>query len=64
MSHTIVNPAKLTTVMVSGNNNTIHTEIQTALRGGLVADDKIIDISIVRKSVGNNCFAIITFEDQ
>jgi hypothetical protein len=63
MSHTIGTPAKLTSTTVYGNNNTIHTQIQTALRA-LVAGDKIIDISIIRKSVGNNCFAVITYEDQ
>tara|TARA_X000001382_G_scaffold106469_1_gene81865 strand:- start:697 stop:888 length:192 start_codon:yes stop_codon:yes gene_type:complete len=63
MSHTITDPAKLTTVTVSGTQSTIHTIIQTALRG-LAAGDKIVDISIIRKSVGNNFIAIITFEDQ
>ena len=63
MSHTISNNTKLTTTVVYGNNNTIHTQIQTALRA-LASGDKIIDISIVRKSVGNNCFAVITYEDQ
>ena len=64
MSHTITDPAKLTTVVVYGSQLTIHSQIQTALRGGLVADDKIIDISVIRKSVGNNFMAVITFEDQ
>ena len=63
MSHTIGNASKLTSTTAYGNNNTIHTQIQTALRA-LAAGDKIIDISIVRKSVGNNCFAVITYEDQ
>ena len=63
MSHTITDKTKLTTTVVYGNNNTIHTQIQTALRA-LANGDKIIDISIVRKSVGNNCFAVITYEDQ
>ena len=63
MSHTITDPAKLTTVSVIGTQTTLPTVIQTALRG-LAASDKIIDISISRKSVGNNFIAIITFEDQ
>tara|TARA_R110002126_G_scaffold18370_4_gene70511 strand:+ start:163 stop:354 length:192 start_codon:yes stop_codon:yes gene_type:complete len=63
MSHTISNPAKLTVQTVHGNNNTIHGAIQTALRA-LAAGDKVVDISITRKSVGNNCFAVITYEDQ
>lgn len=63
MSHTITDPTKLTSLVVSGNNNTIHVSIQTALRT-LVAGDKVIDISITRKNVGNNCFAVITYEDQ
>jgi hypothetical protein len=63
MSHNITDASKLTSTTVYGNNNTIHTQIQSALRA-LAAGDKIIDISIVRKSVGNNCFAVITYEDQ
>jgi len=63
MSHTITDKDKLTSTTVFGNNLTIHTQIQTALRT-LANGDKIIDISITRKSVGNNCFAVITYEDQ
>lgn len=63
MSHTITDASKLTSTTVHGNNNTIHAQIQIALRA-LAAGDKVIDISVVRKSVGNNCFAVITYEDQ
>mgnify|MGYP003136826708 CR=1 FL=1 len=63
MSHPISEPTKLTTVVVYGSQSTIHSQTQTALRG-LAAGDKVIDISIVRKSVGNNFMAVITFEDQ
>lgn len=63
MSHTITDPAKLTTAVVIGTQSTIHTLIQTALRA-LAAGDKIVDISINRKSVGNNFIGIITYEDQ
>jgi len=63
MSHTITDPAKLTTTVVFGTQDTIHTQLQTALRA-LAASDKIVDISISRKSVGNNFIGIITYEDQ
>jgi hypothetical protein len=63
MSHTISDPAKLTTLVVYGSQLTIHSQIQTALRT-LAAGDKVIDVSVVRKSVGNNYMAIITYEDQ
>lgn len=63
MSHTISDPAKLTTLVVYGSQLTVHSQIQTALRT-LAAGDKVIDVSVVRKSVGNNYMAIITYEDQ
>ena len=63
MSHTITDKTKLTTTVVYGTHITIHTQIQTALRA-LANGDKIIDISVVRKSVGNSFMAVITFEDQ
>ena len=63
MPSPINNPAKLTTLVVYGSQLTIHSSIQTALRT-LAVGDAIIDISVVRKSVGNNYMAIITYEDQ
>ena len=63
MSHTITAAAKMTTSVVSGTHLTIHTQIQTALRA-LANGDKIVDISIIRKAVGNNYIAVITYEDQ
>ena len=53
----------MTTSVVSGTHLTIHTQIQTALRA-LANGDKIVDISIIRKAVGNNYIAVITYEDQ
>lgn len=63
MSHTISDPSKLTVNTLSGTHATIGTMIQTYLRT-LVASDKIIDITIVKKSHGNNYVAYVTFEDQ
>lgn len=63
MSHTIVDPAKLTTKVLYGSQLNLHSGIETFLRT-LAAGDKIISIDIVRKSVGNNYMAIITYEDQ
>tara|TARA_R110002020_G_C15995925_1_gene749776 strand:- start:395 stop:586 length:192 start_codon:yes stop_codon:yes gene_type:complete len=63
MSHTISAPAKLTTLVVYGTHLTIHSQIQTALRT-LAAGDDVIDISIIRKNVGNNYMAVISYEDQ
>jgi len=63
MSHTITAAAKMTTSVVYGTHLTIHTQIQAALRA-LANGDKIVDISVIRKPVGNNYMGIITFEDQ
>lgn len=63
MSHTITAAAKMTTSVVYGTHLTIHTQIQAALRA-LADGDKIVDISVIRKPVGNNYIGIITFEDQ
>jgi hypothetical protein len=63
MAHPIGNPTKLTTTVVYGTHLTIHTQIQAALRALAVAD-VLVDISVVRKSVGNNFMGIITYEDQ
>jgi len=53
----------MTTSVVYGTHLTIHTQIQAALRA-LANGDKIVDISVIRKPVGNNYMGIITFEDQ
>jgi|TARA_R100001463_G_scaffold30495_8_gene69266 hypothetical protein len=63
MSHEITAAAKMTTSVVYGTHLTIHTQIQAALRA-LANGDKIVDISVIRKPVGNNYMGIITFEDQ
>lgn len=63
MSHTITDPAKLSTLVCYGSQLTIHVQIEATLRT-LAAGDKVIDVSVVRKSVGNNYMAIITYEDQ
>ena len=55
-------PATLTTKVVYGTHLTIHSQLQTALRT-LGAGDEIFDISIVRKAVGNQYMAIISYED-
>jgi hypothetical protein len=51
----------LFTTVVYGTQLTIHSQIETALQA-LDADTEIFDISIVRKSVGNNFLAVITYE--
>ena len=63
MSHTITAAAKMTTTVVYGTHLTIGPAIQTALRA-LANGDKIVDISVMRKPVGNNYMGVITFEDQ
>ncbi len=55
-------PGNLTTKVVYGTHLTIHSQLQTALRT-LGPGDEIFDISIVRKSVGNQYMAIISYED-
>ena len=55
-------PANLSTKVVYGTHLTIHSQLQTALRT-LAQNDEIFDISIVRKSVGNQYMAIISYED-
>mgnify|MGYP003118623493 FL=1 len=61
MSHTITDKTKLRTSVVYGNQLTIHASIQTGLQA-LANGDKVIDISVVRKSVGNQFVAIISYE--
>ena len=61
MSHEITDKTKLQSFAVYGNQLTLHTAIRTALQA-LSNGDKIVDISVVRKSVGNNFMAIISVE--
>jgi hypothetical protein len=57
----ITDPTSVATTVVYGTQLTIHSQIETALQA-LDADTEIFDISIVRKSVGNNFLAVITYE--
>lgn len=54
-------PANITVSTVHGTHLTIGAAIQTTLRG-LGANTEIFDISIVRRSSGNTCTAILTYE--
>jgi len=59
----IMTPANIKTIVVYGTHLTIHSELQTALRT-LGAQDEIFSINIVRKSVGNNFMAVVSYEDM
>jgi hypothetical protein len=58
----IQDASNIKTKVVYGTHLTIHTELQTALRT-LGAQDEIFSINIVRKSVGNQFMAVISYED-
>ena len=60
--HTIGTPAKLTTEVVYGEIDTIHTQIQTKLRS-YASSDEIIAINVVACHNGSY-MGIITREDQ
>ena len=65
MSHTITDKSKLTVVTVESDLASIHTDLQTKLRGSDFANgDKIIDVSIIRDAGSNRCVGYITYEDQ
>ena len=65
MSHTITDKSKLTVVQIESDLASIHTAIQTSLRGSDFANgDKIISINIERNRTSNRAVAYITFEDQ
>ena len=61
MSHTIGTAENITVSVIYGSLTGIHTEIQNYIQS-LSTGDKIVDISIVRKSVGNNLTAFVTVE--
>jgi hypothetical protein len=57
----INDPANVTVSTLHGTHLTIGAAIQTALRA-LPANTQVFDISIIRRSTGNNCTAVITVE--
>jgi len=57
----IQQPSNATVATVHGTHLTIGAAIQTALRG-FSANTEIFDISIIRRSSGNACTAIISYE--
>lgn len=59
----IQNASNIKTIVVYGTHLTIHSELQTALRT-LGANDEIFSINIVRKSVGNQFMAVVSYEDM
>lgn len=54
-------PASVSVITVHGTHLTIGAAVQTQLRA-LGAADEIFDISYVRRAVGNNITAFITYE--
>ena len=63
MSHEIDTPSKLTTEIVYGSVDDIHTVIQTKLRT-YASGDEIISINVVACHNGTGYMGIITREDQ
>jgi len=61
--HTIGTPSKLTTEIVYGEIDSIHTVIQAKLRT-YAASDEIIAINVVACHNGTGYMGIITREDQ
>ena len=57
------NKANLTTIVVYGTHLDIHTKIQTELRG-VATIAELFSVNIVRRAVGNNYMAVITYEAQ
>ena len=57
----IGNPANLTVITVYGTHLSIGAAIQTQLRS-LSAGGEIFNVQVVRKAVGNECTAYITYE--
>lgn len=59
----ITDPSNISVITVHGTHLTIGAAVQTAMRA-LGATDEVFDISYVRRSVGNNITAYITYEDM
>jgi hypothetical protein len=57
----INNPSNVSVTTVYGTLLTIDSEIQTALRA-LSAGSELLSLNIVRKAVGNNYMAVISYE--
>jgi hypothetical protein len=57
----INNPSNVSVTTVYGTLLTIDSEIQTALRA-LSAGTELLSLNIVRKAVGNNYMAVISYE--
>lgn len=57
----INNPSNVNVTTVYGTLLTIDSEIQTALRA-LSAGSELLSLNIVRKAVGNNYMAVISYE--
>jgi len=61
----VTNPAKLTTVTVSGEITTIAAAVQASLRATLAAGDTLYSVEYVRNAQNpNRVTAYILFEDQ
>lgn len=58
----IGNPANLTVITVYGTHLSIGAVIQTQLRTTLSAGAELLNVQVVRKAVGNECTAYITYE--
>ena len=57
----IMDPSAISVTTVYGTHLTIASEIETALQG-LSANSTVISVNIVRKAVGNNYMAVISYE--
>lgn len=58
----ITDPSAVATTTVHGTHLTIGASIEGVLQG-LNANSEVIDISVVRRAVGNNYTAFITYEE-
>lgn len=54
-------PANISVETVYGTHLTIGSEIETVLQG-ISANSEVISVNVVRKAVGNNYMAIISYE--
>jgi hypothetical protein len=54
-------PANITVITLHGTYLTIGAAIQLQLRG-VAAASEVLSISVVRRAIGNNCTAYITYE--
>ena len=64
MSGPINDPSKVTLQYLSGAAATIHTTVQTWIRGNMVTGDFLFGVSYIPNKYNDKVTAIIMFEDQ